>query len=126
MADWRRLTKDLILIDGKIDDRETGLVRGLVFAGGQVDDAELDFLLEVKQGAMGVAPSFNQLVLDAVKQHMLGDGTITPMKAEWLRRWVLADGQVNPPEKKLLQELKAGAKKSCPEFDNLYQKAMAG
>ena len=29
------------------------------------------------------------------------------------------------PEKKLLQELKAGAKQTCPEFENLYKKCMA-
>lgn len=125
MADWQRLTKDLLLIDGRLDDRETNLVRQLFFAGKQIDDNELEFLLALKKGATVVAPSFNQLMIDSVRQHILQDGAISPMKADWLRRWIVADGAVHPPEKKLLQEIKAGVKKSCPEFDALYQKCMA-
>jgi uncharacterized tellurite resistance protein B-like protein len=125
MANWQKLAKELLLVDGKIDDKETAVIRGLCFTGNQIDDAELDFLLELKRGAQGVSMAFNQLILDSIKRHILQDGAINPSKADWLRRWIIADGQINPPEKKLLQEIKAGARQTCPEFESLYQKAMA-
>jgi len=125
MADWKKLAKDLLLADGKIDERETALVRQELFADNQIDDAELDFLIDLKKAAMGVHITFNQLVLDGVKRNILGDGVISRSEAEFLRRWILADGRVDPPEKKLLQELKAGARQTCPEFESLYTKCMA-
>jgi hypothetical protein len=124
MADWRRLARELLLADGKIDERESAVVRRELFADHKLDDLEIEFLLDLKKGATGVSPAFNRLVLDAIKQHLLEDGVITPAEATWLRRWVLADGKVIPPVKQLLQELKTRAKKTCPEFDALYQKCM--
>src|SRR5262245_13411054 len=122
MANWLKLSREVLLGDGKLEDRETQLVRQEIFSGGQIDDAELAFLLDVKKGATAVVPSFNQLIIDAVKKQILQDGVIGPQEADWLRRWLLTDGQINPPQKKLLQELKAGARQTCPEFESLYQK----
>lgn len=125
MADWRKLSKELLLADGKIDEAETRIIREELLADNRIDDTELDFLLELKRSANGLALSFNQLVFEAVKKNILEDGRISPSEAEWLRRWILADGKVDAPEKKLLQDLKAGAKQTCPEFENLYKKCMA-
>jgi hypothetical protein len=122
MADWKKLARDLLLADDRIDDRETGLIRQELLAERRIDDIELEFLLEVKKGANVVVPSFNVLVHECIKIAILEDGVITPMEAEWLRRYLLSDGQISPPEKKLIEELKAGAKKTCPEFEALYQK----
>ncbi|MBY0527060.1 MAG: TerB family tellurite resistance protein [Gemmataceae bacterium] len=125
MADWRKLAKELLLADGKIDDGETRVIRQELMADAKIDDQELEFLLELKRSASGVAVSFNLLIIEAIKKNILEDGRIAPGEAEWLRRWIFADGVVTPPEKKLLQELKAGAKQTCPEFESLYQKCMA-
>lgn len=126
MADWRKLSKELLLADGKIDEAETKIIREeLLLADNHIDDVELEFMLELKNSASGLTVSFNHLVFEAVKNNILADGKISPSEAEWLRRWILADGKVDAPEKKLLQELKAGAKQTCPEFENLYKKCMA-
>ncbi len=119
MADWKKLTKELLLADGTIDRREVDLLRKELLADGTIDDIELEFLLELKRGAAAVAPSFHQLVLDAVKNNVLADGVISAQEASWLRRWIVSEGGADETMKKFLQELRAGAKQKVPEFEAL-------
>jgi hypothetical protein len=125
MADWQKLAKELLLADGTIDRREVDLMRKELFADGQIDDIELEFLLELKKSAASVAPTFRQLVLDAIKNNVLADGVITAQEASWLRRWIISEGQVDDAMKKFLQELKAGAKQATKEFDALCKQCLA-
>jgi hypothetical protein len=124
MADWRKLAKDLLLADGRIDERETALVRKELFADGRIDQIELDFLLDLKKSAAAVPASFNQMVFEAIKNNLLADGTLHAGDAAWLRGWIFADGKVDADEKKLLQELKSGAKQVSREFEALYDQCM--
>ncbi len=124
MADWQKLAKELLLADGTIDRREVDLMRKELFADGAIDDIELEFLLELKKSAASVAPSFHQLVLDAVKNNILADGVITAQEASWLRRWVISEGGVDDSMKKFLRELRAGAKQVVPEFDRFYKQCV--
>src|SRR5436305_80654 len=94
MADWQKLAKELLLADGTIDRREVDLMRKELFADGGIDDIELEFLLELKKSAASVAPTFRQLVLDAIKNNVLADGVITAQEASWLRRWIISEGAV--------------------------------
>ena len=126
MAEWQKLAKELLLADGTIDRREVDLMRKELFADGQIDDIELEFLLELKKSAASVAPSFHQLVLDAVKNNILADGVITAQEANWLRRWIISEGGVDETMKKFLQELRAGAKQVVPEFDRFYKQCVGG
>ncbi len=119
MADWKKLTKELLLADGTVDRREVDLLRKELFADGRIDDIELEFLLEVKKSANSVAPSFPQLVLDAIKNNILTDGVISAQEASWLRRWIISEGKADESMKKFLQELRAGARQVAPEFEAL-------
>ncbi|MCI0459875.1 MAG: hypothetical protein L0Z62_23235 [Gemmataceae bacterium] len=121
MADWKKLTKELLLADGTVDRREVDLLRKELFADAKVDDIELEFLLEVKRSANSVAPSYQQLVLDAIKSNILTDGVISAQEASWLRRWIISEGQADDSMKKFLQELRAGAKQVAREFEALYK-----
>jgi len=125
MADWKKLAKSILLADGKIDDREVAVLRKELFADNRIDEVELQFVLELKKSAPDSAPAFAQLVFDALKVNVLADGKIDPSEASFLRGWILADGKVDPGEKKFLQDLKAGAKQSCKEFDQLFTECMA-
>ena len=71
-----------------------------------------------------MAPSFRQLVLDAIKNNILADGVITAQEADWLRRWIISEGQVDEGMKKFLQELKGGAKQTTREFDALCKQCL--
>lgn len=125
MADWMKLAKELLLADGTIDRRETDLLRKEILADGKADDAELEFLLDLKRSAASVTPQYHQLVFDAVKSNVLADGVISAQEASWLRRWVMSEGQADDATKKLLQELKAGAKQTAREFEVFYQQIMS-
>lgn len=125
MADWQKLAKELLLADGTIDRREVDLMRKELFADGNIDDIELEFLLGLKKSAAAVAPSFHQLVLDAIKNNILADGVISSQEASWLRRWVISEGGADDALKKFLQELRAGAKQVAPEFEALCRQCLA-
>ena len=125
MADWRKLAKAILLADGRIDDREVAVLRKRLFAGGGIDEAGLEFMLELRGGAQGVAVAFNQLLFDSLRNFLLADGNLTPYKTSWLRRWIFADGKVDFAEKRLLQELKAGARQVSPDFESFFKQCMA-
>src|SRR5262245_3352410 len=125
MANWMKLAKELLLADGTIDRRETDLLRKEILADGKADDAELEFLLDLKRSAASVSQNYHQLVFDAVKSNVLADGVISAQEASWLRRWVMSEGQLDEGTKKLLQELKAGAKQTAREFEVFYQQIMS-
>ena len=44
MADWRKLAKALALSDGRIDTRETAIIKNEIWSDGKLDKSELEFL----------------------------------------------------------------------------------
>ena len=125
MADWRKMARAILLADGTIDEREVAVLRKEFFADNTIDDTELEFLLDLRNSAKSVRPSFNLLLLEALKNCMLATGTISAGHAGMLRRWIFADGKVDAGEKRFLQELKAGARHVSKEFEALYAQCMA-
>ena len=125
MADWKKLAKAILLADGAIDEREVAALRKELFADGRIDDIELEFLLDLRHSAKGVKASFNVLVLDALKNCLLADGSISAGHAGLLRRWIFADGKVDADEKHWLKELKLLADRVSPEFLALYNECLA-
>jgi hypothetical protein len=119
MADWRKLAKALTLADGYIDTKETQILRKELFADGKIDKSELEFLSDLRNSASSCVREFTQLFIDGVKANILADGDISATEANWLRKAIFADTKVDDDEKRLLKELKSGAKKVAPEFDQL-------
>ena len=124
MADWRKLSKALALADGRIDTKETDIIRKELYADGKLDRSEIEWLLDVRKSASGTVQAFDKLVFDALKTSILADGSIDAQEAKWLRKFIFADGKVDDGEKKFLLELKAGAKSTCPEFDELLKQCI--
>ncbi|VTS06687.1 TerB family tellurite resistance protein [Tuwongella immobilis] len=120
MADWKKVAKAALLSDGRIDTKEVEILKEYIFADGKVDKSELDFLAELKHGSTGSVRAFSELFLEAVKSHMLADGSISDTETKWLRKAIFADQTVDADEIALLKALKAGAKSTSPEFDALY------
>ena len=67
MADWRKVAKSLALGDGRIDEKETAVLRKELFADGKIDKSELDFLYELKRKATSNVRSFDALIAECEK-----------------------------------------------------------
>lgn len=122
MADWKKLAKALILADGYIEEKETEIIRKELLADGVINKSEAEFLIDLRNSAPRAVAKFHQFVFEVVKKALLADGDITAAEAAWLERFILADGKVDELERALLKELKAGAKKTSPEFEALVKK----
>jgi uncharacterized membrane protein YebE (DUF533 family) len=124
MADWRRLAKALALADGRIDTKETEIIKKELMADGKLDRSEIEWLLDVRRSSSGSVQAFDQFVFAALKPIILADGAIDAKEAAWLRKFIFADGKVDETEKMLLRQLKEGAKTTSPEFDALYKQCI--
>ena len=124
MADWKKLSKKALLADGRIDLKETSIIRDEIFADDRVDKSELEFLFSLRKEAESCVQAFNELFFRAVKEHMLADGVISAAEAKWLRKMIFADGTVDDDEKNLMKTLKHEARDVSPEFQKLYDECM--
>jgi hypothetical protein len=124
MADWKKVARRALLSDGRIDLKETAIVKEEIFADDKVDKSELEFLFSLRKEAESCVQAFTDRFFDAVKKHILADGTISAAEAKWLRKVIFQDGTIDPEEKKLLQDLKAGARDVAPEFTKLFDECM--
>jgi hypothetical protein len=124
MADWKKVAKKALLSDGRIDLKETTIVREEIFADEKVDRSELEFLFSLRKEAESCVQAFTELFFTAVKKHILADSTITAAEAKWLRKMIFQDGSIDEDEKKLMEELKAGARDVAPEFQQLFDECM--
>jgi hypothetical protein len=122
MTDWKKLARALVLADGEITDRETTIIRRELLADGIIHKSEAEFLIDLRNSAKSAVPKFHLFVFEVVKKVLLADGDITAAEAAWLEKFILTDGKVDEMEKVFLKELKAGAKRTSPEFDALVRK----
>jgi hypothetical protein len=124
MADWKKVARRALLSDGRIDLKETAIIREEIFADDRVDKSELEFLFSLRKEAESSVQAFSELFFKAVKEHMLADGVISAAEARWLRKMIFADGTIDEDEKKLMETLKHEARDVAPEFQKLYDECM--
>jgi uncharacterized membrane protein YebE (DUF533 family) len=126
MADFRKLSIAALLADGKIDDAEVKVIKKELYADGQIDRKEVEFLIDLRNAAQrkaaggALSTAFENLFFKAITDNVLQDGVISTKEATWLRNMLFADGKIDDNEKKFLKKLKAGATKTSPAFDALY------
>jgi hypothetical protein len=131
-AEWRKLALALTLADGKIDDNEVRILRKALWADGEIDKEEVNFLIELRNKAqekakakkVAVNPNFEKLFFKAIRENVLKDGKIDANEAHWLEKMLFADGRIDDNEKRFLARLKKEATKTSPEFETLYAKCM--
>lgn len=68
MADWKKLLKAVLLVDGNLDAAETALIKKSFLADGAVDKEEADFLDDLKKSAKSTCKEFDEFVLSARKK----------------------------------------------------------
>jgi hypothetical protein len=126
MADFRKLSIAALLADGKIDDVEVKVIKKELYADGQIDRKEVEFLIDLRNAAQKKAAggtlstAFENLFFKAISDNVLQDGVISTKEANWLRKMLFADGKIDEGEKKFMKKLKAGATKTSAAFDALY------
>ncbi len=102
---------DEILADGIIDADEVQRIRERIFADGQIDREEADFLFGLNDAVSGKAndPGWKALFVEAISKHVLEDeaspNVIDDQEAEYLMSKIQADGQVDEIELALLVNL---------------------
>lgn len=119
MADWQKLAKELVLVDGMVGERETEILRRAFLSDGAINRTEAEFLIDLRNSAPKAVVRFHTFVLEVVKKVLLADGDLTAAEAAWVEGFILRDGRVDDLERTFLRELRAGARRAAPEFDAL-------
>ena len=113
-----------ILAKGRVDGAELEALRQQLYAGGNIERRQADFLVDLHKRVQHRTPAFEQFFYQAIKDHILAHGQINAEEAAWLRQMVCANGNIKDEERKLLHELKGEAKQVSPEFETLFKEGM--
>lgn len=82
-----------------------------MFADGQIDQEEADFLFELNNAVSGNEndESWNQLFVEAIAGYLLNDESspneIDEAEASWLLEKLQGDGQIDKTEQALLKQI---------------------
>src|SRR5262249_17793485 len=98
MSDMQKLKAE-VRADGRIDEEEVVRLRRELYADGVIDRSEVNLLVDLRQQAAAVCPAFEDLFFQAVKDHLLADGSLDADEAAWLREVLTADGVIDDREK---------------------------
>src|SRR4051794_11854744 len=123
MVELRQI-EQAILANGRVDGPELEALRRQLYAGKKIERREADFLVELHKRVQHKTPAFEKFFYQAIKDHILADGTIDAEEAAWLRQMLFADGKIDDAERKFLHELKGEANQLSPEFDKLFADCM--
>jgi hypothetical protein len=122
VADWKRLTKALVLADGVIGEKDAEIIRREFLADSVINKSEAEFLIDLRNNAAKAVQKFHEFVFDVIQKALLADGAISAAETAWLEKFLLADGKVDDLEKAFLKRLKSAARLTCAEFDALVRK----
>jgi hypothetical protein len=123
MADLRQLEHDILAI-GKVEGEELKVLRGRVYAGGTIDRATADFLIELHKRVQHRTPAFEKFFYRAIKDYVLVNGRISEEETGWLRRMLHVNGTIDDEGRKFLHELKGEASQFSHEFEVLFNECM--
>lgn len=108
--------KAQILEDGVVDADEAAQLRERLFDDGVIDRDEAVFLFEVNDAVSrkANAPAWQDLFVDAISSFVLHDdkspGVVDEGEAAWLIAQIQSDGDIDPVERALLENIVAQAK----------------
>lgn len=104
--------KKEILEDGVIDAQEVNEIEAVVYADGEIDKEEADFMFDLNDAVSGKDnhSSWNALFVKVITSFVLDDegsnGEIDEDEAAYLVGQIQGDGQIDAAEKALLLNLK--------------------
>lgn len=125
MASLKNLMAE-VLADGRIDGQNIERLRQQLYVDGKIGRPEADILVEIhKRVQRPVGPAWEKFFYQAIRDHVLADGSIDAEETAWLRQMLWEDGQIDEEERKLLQQLRGEAQQVSPEFDALCKECLS-
>jgi hypothetical protein len=128
--DFRSVCIDALLADGKVDEKEVGVLKkALKTKEGGIHQEGMTFLRDLRIAATKKAKArkeeltdaFEKYFMKSVQEYVLKDGDISRYEADWLRKNLFADKKIDDREWALMKALDKKAKGKSPEFVKLYQ-----
>lgn len=116
--------KQSVLTKGRVDGTDLEALRRQVYSSGKIERQDADYLVELHKRVQHMTPAFEKFFYQAIKDHVLARGRIDAEEATWLRKMLVADGQLKDEERKFLHELKGEAKAVSSEFEALFTECM--
>jgi hypothetical protein len=132
--EWRSVCLDALLADGKVDEKEVGILKkALKKKEGGIHPEGMTFLIDLRATATKKAKAkkeqlteaFEKYFTKSVIDHVMKDGEISAYEADWLKKTLFADKKIDDREWAMLQTLNKKATKKAPEFEKLYAECEA-
>jgi len=112
MAEYRKLSLDLIAADGNVDETEVKLLKKHLYADGKIDHDEVVYLMDLRAALArkdkdASFPHLDKLVLKAVTDYLMTDGKSVTDTDLALVKKIAGDKKIDMVElKKFLTKLK--------------------
>ncbi|MSR53373.1 MAG: hypothetical protein EXS09_08785 [Gemmataceae bacterium] len=124
MADFRKLSIDLIAANGKIVSSGIKVLKKSLYADDRIELDEIQFLSELRNAVVNKAKkkathALDKFFLKAIEDHILQDGVVSADEVSLLQAQVFADKRLVKGGKKLAESLKKKATSVPPELDAL-------
>jgi len=113
-----------LLTDRRITDDEVEIIRDYIAEDGELDVADVKFLVQVLSEAQTVCPAFDELFFPMLEQILLADGEIGRDEQFYLLKMLYSKGHIRESERRFLVRLRHQAAKFPVEFDELLQTAL--
>lgn len=124
MANLPQLMTDVLALE-RIDSPTIERLKNELYADGKIDRSEADFLVELhKRIQRPTGHAWDKFFYQAIRDHILADGSIDVEETAWLRQMLWQDGRIDDDERKFLHQLRGEAKQVCKEFEQLYAECL--
>jgi hypothetical protein len=125
MADYRKLSIDLITTNGIISENEVKILKKNLFNDEKISDSEVLYLQELKAAVnrktKDPTPVFDKFILKCLTEKFLKDGAISAEEVALIKKMVIGDKKMDVSEiKKFLDKLNKETITKDPEFVKVY------
>jgi hypothetical protein len=124
MSNLRELQSRL-LADGAITEAEVDVIRDYVASDNRLDLDDIKFLIGLRTEARTVCSSFDNLFFPLFKHVVLEDQQVGQDEMYYLLKMLYSDGQITDRERDFLKELRGELEHITPQFESLYNTALA-
>ncbi|HEY1861404.1 MAG TPA: hypothetical protein VGG61_13675 [Gemmataceae bacterium] len=123
MPDLEKL-KAKVLMRGVIEDVELETICQALYADAKIDKRVIEFLVLLRSEARAVCTAFDDFFFEAMKFHVLSDGSVSAEEAKWLRQVLLAHGRIDAQKRRFLTDVRNEARWVSREFEQLFEQCM--
>ena len=120
MLNFREI-EERIIANGRVDGDEVRMPREKLYADGNIDRQEADFLVVLHKRAQLRTPEFERFFYNAIKDHILIDGRIGAEDTTWLRQMIFHDEKIEDEERQFLRRLNGEVNQASPAFEALFE-----